>query len=89
MEKDKVSTMRISNGFVWKIINATQAQIIHEQTTLDVYILEDDGSERLIEVDEYIKWSTSNRIFGLEVGSINFDSILNTNQETVTIEPEK
>lgn len=89
MEKDKVSIMRISNGFVWKIINATQAQIIHEQTTLDVYILEDDGSERLIEVDEYINWTTPNRTFGLEVGSINFDSVLNTTQETVTIVPEK
>lgn len=63
--------MKITNGFVWKVVNAEQAASIIDNNIMDVFILHDDTTETLIETnEEYRKALDDKSEFGIEVGHL-------------------
>lgn len=67
--------MKTINNFVWKTLTSFQAKLIYETDCIDLFILNEDGSETLIETKEHLfdaieKGST----IALEVGYITNDN---------------
>lgn len=61
------------DGFIWKVITFDVAKVIISSGALEVYALWEDGSETLINVDDYdefINFAESGVDFGIEVGKI-------------------
>lgn len=91
MKKENNVTMKIVDGFVWKLIDHRTTELLLDIGIFDIYQLYDDGSESNIPTFDAFKRAIrddKNAQFAIEVGHINFDNIINMTQETVTIEPE-
>ena len=64
------------DGFIWKVITFDVAKVIISSGALEVYALWKDGSETLINVDDYdefINFAESGVDFGIEVGKIEVE----------------
>lgn len=60
------------DGFVWRVINKTQAQRIMTLNLFDIYELHDDDSEsRLSNINQVYKALDNGSQIGIEVGYIN------------------
>ena len=79
------------DGFIWKVITFDVAKVIISSGALEVYALLKDGSETLINVDDYdefINFAESGADFGIEVGKIEVEQakeiIVNSGRGLVT-----
>lgn len=87
VDKDDTDTMKIVGDFVWRIVSVEDAKVLITETSMDVYVLYEDGSESLLDHEGYetIDWDAPDLVLGIEVGHVQLSLEQPNDTETVTI----